>query len=45
MFGLVLVIVLRPQTPKHIRGGWSHYTDASKPVDGNGAQNMVTDYM
>jgi hypothetical protein len=20
-----LVIDLRPQTPKHIRGGWSHY--------------------
>jgi hypothetical protein len=37
-----LVIALRPQTPKHIRGGWSHYTDTSKPVDGNGAQNMVT---
>jgi hypothetical protein len=32
----VLVIALRPQTPKHIRGGWSHYTDTSKPVDGNG---------
>jgi hypothetical protein len=25
------------QTPKHIRGGWSHYTDTSKPVDANGA--------
>jgi hypothetical protein len=41
-----LVIALRPQTPKHIRGGWSQYddisTDTSKPVDGNGAQNMVT---
>jgi hypothetical protein len=35
-------IALRPQTPKHIRGGWSHYTDTSEPVDGNGAQNMVT---
>jgi hypothetical protein len=35
--GLVLVIALRPQTLKHIRDGWSHYTDASKPVDGNGA--------
>jgi hypothetical protein len=22
-----LVIALRPQTPKHIKGGWSHYTD------------------
>jgi hypothetical protein len=42
-FGFVgLVIALRPQTPKHIRGGWSHYTDTSEPVDGNGAQNMVT---
>jgi hypothetical protein len=29
-------------TAKHIRGGWSHYTDTSKPVDGNGAQNMFT---
>jgi hypothetical protein len=34
-----LVIALRPQTPKHIRGGWSHYTDTSKPVAGNGAHN------
>jgi hypothetical protein len=23
--------------PKQIRGGWSHYTDTSEPVDGNGA--------
>jgi hypothetical protein len=37
-----MVIALRPQTPKDIRGGWSHYTDTSEPVDGNGAQNMVT---
>jgi hypothetical protein len=29
-----LVIALRPQTPKNIRGGWSHYTDTSEPVDG-----------
>jgi hypothetical protein len=29
-----LVIALRPQTPKRIRGGWSHYTDTSEPVDG-----------
>jgi hypothetical protein len=28
------VIALRPQTPKRIRGGWSHYTDTSEPVDG-----------
>jgi hypothetical protein len=28
------VVALRPQTPKHIRGGWSHYTDNSEPVDG-----------
>jgi hypothetical protein len=33
---------LRTQTPKHIRVGWSHYTDTSEPVDGNEAQNMVT---
>jgi hypothetical protein len=25
-----------------ISGGWSHYTDISEPVDGNGSQNMVT---
>jgi hypothetical protein len=29
-----LVIALSPQTPKLIRGGWSHYTDTSEPVDG-----------
>jgi hypothetical protein len=40
-FGLVLVIALRPQTPKRIRGGWSHFSDTSEPVDGNGVQNMV----
>jgi hypothetical protein len=28
-----LVFALRPQTPKHIRGGWSHYTDTSEPVE------------
>jgi hypothetical protein len=33
---------LRPQTQKHIRSGWSHYTDTSEPVAGNGVQNMVT---
>jgi hypothetical protein len=38
---LSLVISLHPQTPKHIRGGWSHYTDTSEQVHGNGAQNMV----
>jgi hypothetical protein len=37
-----LVNALRPQTPKHIRGGWSHYTDISESVDGNGFKNMVT---
>jgi hypothetical protein len=31
-----LIIALRQQTLKHIRGGWSHYTDTSKPADGNG---------
>jgi hypothetical protein len=25
-----VVIALRPQTPKHIRSGWSHYTDTSE---------------
>jgi hypothetical protein len=29
-----LVVALRPQTLKHISGGWSHYTDTSEPVDG-----------
>jgi hypothetical protein len=29
-----LVVALRPQTQKHIRGGWSHYTDTCEPVDG-----------
>jgi hypothetical protein len=37
-----LVIALHLQTPKHIRGGWSRYTDTSEPVDSNGAQNMVS---
>jgi hypothetical protein len=37
-----LVIALRPQAPESIRGGWSHFTDASEPVDGNGAQNMIS---
>jgi hypothetical protein len=39
--GVSLVIVLRPHTPKHIRGGWSHYTDTSEPVAGYGARIMV----
>jgi hypothetical protein len=38
-----LVIALRPQTPKHIRGGWSHYTDTSEPVDGGeGTLQLLT---
>jgi hypothetical protein len=40
--GFGLVIDLRPQTPKHIRGGWSHYADTNEPVDANGAQKIVT---
>jgi hypothetical protein len=36
-----LVFALRPQTPKHIRGGWSHYTDTSEPVD-RGVQLWTT---
>jgi hypothetical protein len=36
------MVALLPQTPKHIRGGWSHYTDTSEPVKGYGAQNIVT---
>jgi hypothetical protein len=35
------MVALRPHTPKHIRGGWSHYTDTSEQVEGYGAQNMV----
>jgi hypothetical protein len=41
----VLVICFTPtHTPKHssIRGDWSHYADTSEPVDGKGAENMVT---
>jgi hypothetical protein len=38
---LSLVTALRAQTPKRIRGGWSH-SDTSEPVYGNGAQYMVT---
>jgi hypothetical protein len=41
---LGLVIALRPQTPKHVRGRWSHYADTSKPVDGYGAQNIITGF-
>jgi hypothetical protein len=37
-----LVIAVRQQTPEHIRGDWSHYTDTSEPVDSNGAKNMVS---
>jgi hypothetical protein len=35
------MVALRPHTPKHIRGGWSQYTDTSERVVGYGAQNMV----
>jgi hypothetical protein len=38
LVGLIGVVIAL-QTPKHIRGGWSHYIDASEPVDGNGTQN------
>jgi hypothetical protein len=27
------MVALRPHTSKHIRGGWSHYTDTSEPVE------------
>jgi hypothetical protein len=36
------MVALCPHTLKRIRGGWSHYTDTSEPVDGYWAQNMVT---
>jgi hypothetical protein len=41
-WGLGLLIALRPQTSKHIRGGWSQYTDTSKPVDGVHALRSCT---
>jgi hypothetical protein len=31
-----------PTDTKAYKGGLLHYTDTSEPVDGNGAQNMVT---
>jgi hypothetical protein len=37
-----LVIALRPQTPKHIKGGWSHYTDTSEPADGAAGHIILT---
>jgi hypothetical protein len=43
------MVALRLHLPKHIRGGWSQYTDNSEPVDDYRhkrtsieAQNMVT---
>jgi hypothetical protein len=27
------MVALSPHTPKHIRGGWSHYTDTSEPAE------------
>jgi hypothetical protein len=40
---LVLIIVLRRQTPKAmLGGGWLHFTDTSEPVVGYGANNMVS---
>jgi hypothetical protein len=38
----VWVTALCLHTLKHIRGGWSHYTDTSDSVDRNGAQNIFT---
>jgi hypothetical protein len=29
---LCVVIALHPQTPKHIRGSWSHYTPANQLI-------------
>jgi hypothetical protein len=37
-----LLIALRPQTPKHIKGGWSNYTDTSELINGNVGQDMVS---
>jgi hypothetical protein len=39
IFVLVFVTALHPQTPKHISGGWSYYTDTSELVYGMKAQN------
>jgi hypothetical protein len=36
-----VVIPLHSQTPNHISGGWSHYTDTSKSVRGDGALYYV----
>jgi hypothetical protein len=36
-----LVIALRPHTPKHIRGGWSHSTDTSEPIVGYETNNIL----
>jgi hypothetical protein len=38
----LLLYAHRHRRATHISGGWSHYADTSEPVDGNGAQNMVT---
>jgi hypothetical protein len=35
------MVALHPHTPKHIRGGWSHYTDTSEPVDSYGTPHIV----
>jgi hypothetical protein len=44
-FGWLVWLLLFAHRHRNILGAasqWSHYTDTSKPVDGNGAQNMVT---
>jgi hypothetical protein len=33
-----MVIRIHPHTPKHLRGGWSHYAYTSEPVVGYGAK-------
>jgi hypothetical protein len=38
-----LVVALHPQTPKHNRGGWSHYADTSEPDDGNWLALVMSD--
>jgi hypothetical protein len=43
MLEYCLNIALRPQAPKHFRGGRSHYPDTSEPVVGYGTNNTVTD--
>jgi hypothetical protein len=42
-FGVWLLLYAHSHRNIHMFWGtWSHYTDISEPVDGNGSQNMIT---